>query len=433
MPQIFCKIIILLALCAFLISPAVVSASTQTEQQKLDLIEQQIKAIIVAVTHLQSLILSILQTQVNATEPLSESDLSSIIDDGVEWFKKAQEQNGHFKYEYLPYEDKYLNADNIVRQTGALYLLGEVVLRDSENVHELENTIERSISYFEGLSLLGEYNGKTFRCIINKQGSNKCKLGATGLALVGILDFVKRYPAFEEIYTSLINDYANHILAMKMKDKGFRSHFYIGGSTQTEDESSYSNGEALLALVRFYKFNPTFEVKQIIDEIFTYIESDDVPFDSSLYLWAMAAVKDMYEIWLDEKYVKYTKEYTDWRISGFRGRRNTDHNMCAYIEGIVSAYSVLEDNISQQELDYYIEEIDFWLNKSSKLQITKNDTYRVVYMDEKSSFVTLENQEQAIGGFLTGRNELTQRIDFTQHCISSYLQKLVDIEGATLY
>ena len=433
MLQIFNKTIILLALCFFIISPAVVSASTQTEQQKLDLIEQQIKAIVAAVTHLQSLIFSILQTQVKATEPFSESDLGSIIDDGIEWFKNSQEQNGHFKYEYLPYEDKYLNADNIVRQTGALYLLGEVALRDSENVYELENTIEQAIAYFESLSVPGEYNGKTFRCIINKQGDNKCKLGATGLALVGILDFVKRYPAFEETYASLINDYANHILAMRMESKGFRSYFYIGESTQTEDESSYSNGEALLALVRFYKFNPTLEIKQVIDEIFTYIESDQVLFDVPLYLWAMAAVKDMYEIWPDERYVEYTKSYTDWRINGFRGRRNTDHNMCAYAEGIVSAYSVLEANISQQEQDYYMEEIDFWLNRNSKLQIAEDDIYRIAYIDEKSSFVTLENQEQAIGGFLTGRNELTQRIDFTQHCVSSYLQKLVDIEGATLY
>lgn len=37
--------------------------------------------------------------------------------------------------------------------------------------------------------------------------------------------------------------------------------------------------------------------------------------------------------------------------------------------------------------------------------------------------------EQALGGFLTGENELTQRIDFTQHCVSAYLQKRVDMDG----
>ena len=146
----------------------------------------------------------------------------------------------------------------------------------------------------------------------------------------------------------------------------------------------------------------------------------------------MAAIKDMYDIWPNTEYAEYVKEYTDWRINGFKRYRNTSHNVCAYMEGVVSAYSVLESNVSQQEEDYYMQEIDFWLNKSSKLQIKENDIYRAVYENGKRVFVKLENKEQAIGGFLTGKNELTQRIDFTQHCVSSYLQKLVDIEGKML-
>lgn len=433
MLQIFYKTVILLAFCAFLIHPVIVFASTEAEEQRIDLLEQQIKALIVEIARLQSLLSSILQSQTEVVEPLSESDLNSIINDGVEWFKNAQEKNGHFKYEYLPYEDRYLNADNIVRQTGALYVLGEVALRDSENIYGLENTGKQAATYFESLSVSGEHNGKTFRCIVNNTGSNTCKLGATSLALVGILDFMKRYPAHEETYTSLVNDYINFVLAMKMEGKGFRSHFYIEKDVQTEDESPYANGEALLALVRFYEFNPTLEVKEVIDDTFTYIESDKVPFDIPLYLWAMAAVKNMYDMWPDEKYVKYVKSYTDWRIDGFRRRRNTSHNTCGYLEGVVSAYAVLKPNISQQEQDYYMEEIDFWLNKNSKLQITKNNTYRIIYKEGRGSFVALENAEQAIGGFLTGQNELKQRIDFTQHCISSYLQKLVDIEAKILY
>jgi len=433
MSKIFYKTIILLVLYSFFVAPITVSAITQTEQQKLDSLQKQIEVIIAEITRLQNLIFSILQSQIETKEPLSEKGLNSIIGNGVEWFKRAQEENGRFKYEYLPYENSYSGADNIVRQTGALYLLGEVAVRDSENVYELESTLRQTITYFESLSVGGKYNGKTFRCIVSKEGDNKCTLGSTGLALVGVLDFITRYPVFEEIYSPLANDYANYILSMKMGNKGFRDYFYIGEYNQTENESSYSNGEALLALVRFYKFNPTSETKKVIDDTFTYIESDKASFDSSLYLWAMAAVKGMYSIWPEEKYVEYVKLYTDWRINGFKRYKNTSHNVCAYIEGVVSAYSVLGFNVSQQQQDYYIEEIDFWLDKSSKLQIAEKDIYRIVYEEGKSNFVTLENKEQAIGGFLTGKSELTQRIDFTQHCVSSYLQKLVDIEGKAIH
>lgn len=432
MLKIFHKTIILLVFCSFFVFPVLVFADEQTEQQKIDLLGKQVEALIVEITRLQNIIISVLENKIEAITILSEFGINDVISNGVEWFKSAQEENGHFKYEYLPYENEYLNTDNIVRQTGALYLLGEVAVRDSENIHDLGDTIKQAISYFEDLSVVGKYNGKTFRCIVSKKGGNKCKLGSVSLALVGVLDFVTRYPAFKDTYTPLINDYANYILSMKMENKGFRNNFYTEKNTQTEDESSYGNGEAMLALVRYYKFNPTVEVKEIIDETFSYIESEEVIFDSALYLWAMAAIKDMYDMWPKEKYLEYVKQYTDWRINGFRRYKNTSHNVCAYIEGVVSAYSVLESNVSQEEQDYYMEEIDFWLNKSSKLQIKENDIYRGVYENGKKVFVKLENLNQAVGGFLTGKNELTQRIDFTQHCVSSYLQKLVDIEGKML-
>jgi len=113
--------------------PATVSATTQTEQQELDFLEQQIEALVVEITRLQNIIISVLENKIEAMTMLSESSINNVITAGVEWFQKAQEENGHFKYEYLPYENEYSNTDNIVRQTGALYLLGEVAIRDFEN------------------------------------------------------------------------------------------------------------------------------------------------------------------------------------------------------------------------------------------------------------------------------------------------------------
>ena len=185
-------------------------------------------------------------------------------------------------------------------------------------------------------------------------------------------------------------------------------------------------------MVRYYRFHPTDEVKQVIDDTFEYISSDEVPFDFGLYLWAMAALKDLNIIDPQEKYVSYVQDYTDWRIYGFQRRKDSTHNMCAYVEGVVSAYSVLEPHATEAEKEKYLDEISYWLGKSAKLQLTEKDTNRLMYSDRKAYFLTLSSTGRAIGGFLTGEREFTQRIDFTQHCLSSFVQKKVDIDGEAI-
>ena len=118
--------------------------------------------------------------------------------------------------------------------------------------------------------------------------------------------------------------------------------------------------------------------------------------------------------------------------SNFKRLRGSTHNMCAYVERVVSAYSVLEPTAKEEEKEKYLEDINYWLSKSAKLQITERDINRLVYNDGKASFAFLQNSTRNIGGFVTGENELTQRIDYTQHCVSSFIQKKVDIDNLSL-
>lgn len=407
--------------------PLEVSAKTP-EQQALEQLQQQINLLLEEVTRLQQILLEP-QRSTFIKEPLSASDLRAIIKDGVMWFKNAQEANGHFGYEYLPYEDRYLNDDHIVRQAGALYALGEVASRDEENTLELKETLTKTIDFFEDLSVEGDAEGKSFRCIANSNINHHCQLGATALALTGLIETVNRYPETLSKYQALIEEYTNYLLAMKKEDAGFRG-FYIPGSELTEKESSFSNGEAVLALARAYQFSPNDEIKKVIDDSFEYFTRTE--FDFPLYLWIMAALKDMQLLWNKDEYIAYAKSYTDWRFNGMRYRKNTVHNFCAYTEGIVSAYSVLENSLSEEEKQEILDEINFWLTKSKSLQLDEDDMHKIVQGEQGLRFGVIKNREKAFGGFLTGETNLTQRIDFTQHCLNSYLQKLVDIDRETL-
>ena len=413
-----------------LLLPAISFADENISKDTLTELQKRIDLLINEVNKLQEL-LSQSYTLTITHPPLSDGEIKTILHGGVNWFKNAQEESGHFKYEYLPYENEYLDDDNIVRQAGGLYVLGEILVHDVNENYGLKETVEKSITFFESLTVNGNVDGVQFRCIGNSEVNHLCQLGATSLALIGVIDLVERYPELAPKYDSLIQDYGKYIIAMKKDGTGFRGTYNEGGKLSNK-ESSFSNGEALLALARLYKYSPNEELKKVIDDSFEYFESPQVEFDFPLYLWAMAALKDMNDLWNDRRYVDYAKDYTEWRINGFRYRKGSTHNMCAYIEGVISAYSVVDGGLSDIERKRYLDEINYWLYQSKMLQLGETDTVRIINDDSGVRFGEIENTSAAFGGFITDQNKLTQRIDFTQHCLNSYLQKLVDIDQVSI-
>ena len=101
-------------------------------------------------------------------------------------------------------------------------------------------------------------------------------------------------------------------------------------------------------------------------------------------------------------------------------------NKCAYIEGVTSAYSVLEGNVTPEEQAGYLEEINFWLSQSESLQIKNSSRIRTKFDGHMYQTLKVSNPQRGVGGFLTATNEPVQRIDFTQHCLSAFLQNIQD-------
>ena len=371
-----------------------------------------------------------LQTQVNNHLAVQQKkyiyDSQEIISNSVTWLKNAQESNVHFNYEYLPFLYRYLEGDNIVRQAGTLYELGEVFSRDNDNVYELEKNIDLSISYFLDNTISGSYNGYSFRCI--KKDDLRCSLGATSLALVGIIDGISHSDKLLAKYSELARDYKNFLLAMKKEKEGFRTYFYTKGN-QKESQSPFSTGEAFLALARYNIFDKNKDITDVLDNTFEYFKTDDIRFDTSLYLWAMAGVKTLFMSEQKEEFVSFVKEVTARRVAPYINYRNSTRNRGGYVEGLASAYTVLSGNLLDSELSRYEEEINFWLDKISILQVKEDFTMSVSINNGEKEELVVKDAGKAVGGFLSGLNEPVQRIDFTQHSLSAYLQKYVDIDG----
>jgi hypothetical protein len=361
---------------------------------------------------------------------LTPDELRESIKAGALWLTRAQEEDGHFKYEYVPYGDTYRNDDNIVRQAGALYALGEIVRHTDRDALGVGGTMQKSIAYFEDLSREGTFRDETFRCIVKSDASSRCPLGATALALVGTLSYVESNPREAKKYAPLISDFSAYILSMQKENGGFRDLYAVGSTKQSDKESSFSNGEALLALVRTYMYAPEPEVKDAIDRAFTYLTAQ--PYDPNLYLWIMAATKDMYTLWPSSTYTTYAKGFTTWRVGMAASLTNPTRNYCAYTEGLASALSFISPVLTNEESVRLQTELATRNRNHHALQLTEGDAVRLVLEEGVPRLGTLTAPEAAIGGFLTGDAEPTQRIDFTQHCITGYLHTLIDVEKEAL-
>ena len=132
--QIGMKKAILLFTLVFFLAPQISGASSDLEQ--LSILQTQINLLLEEVIKLQEAINFVFILKFN-TEPIPKDEIVDILKSGVNWFKAAQEENGHFKYEYVPYEDKYLDDVNIVRQAGSLSALGEIIVHEEDNFFEL--------------------------------------------------------------------------------------------------------------------------------------------------------------------------------------------------------------------------------------------------------------------------------------------------------
>lgn len=361
---------------------------------------------------------------------LTESELRAAIRGGADWLRHAQEPTGHFRYEYIPYEDQYRNDDNIVRQAGALYALGEILRRDSGDPLRVHNTMKQSIEFFLAQSKESFSAGESFRCITKTETSRVCPLGATALALIGTLAYVQEFPEEARTYDALIRDYRAYILAMQKKSGGFRDRHMVGNGSQSEDESAFSNGEALLALVRLYEHEQSRAVKLAIERSVAHLREQ--PFDSNLYLWMMAALRDLNAITPRDTYIDYAHTFTEWRVAGATRNWTRTHNYCPYAEGLASALALLQGNIAEAAVAPLRAELDRRNRVHATLQIHDGDRVRLMYEEGTPTFVSLATPRNAVGGFLTGAHEPTQRIDFTQHCITGYVQTLVDLDGGSL-
>lgn len=319
--------------------------------------------------------------------------------------KNEQKSNGSFKYEIDFITGKYSKENNIVRQAGVGYALGEYYSysKDKKIKKTLRNAIKRyeneSINYKKG-SLLS-YKGK----------ASKAKIGATALALLSELQYSKT--SGDNRFSDIRSKWLNGIISLYKDGAGFYS------SPKSYSESPYFNGETWLALATYNKYYPNNKrVKNLLKKLDPYMMSRySKKLDKGFFHWGLMSASKRYEATKNSKFLKFgiqqAKLYFDYRPKAVENL-----NSCYFAEGIGSLLIQMEKaNINkdfQKDLKARLEDE---MKKNRSFQIA-SDT--IIMNGIKLKSKTIKNHK---GGFRNGLYRPQSRIDFTQHCISAMIKE----------
>lgn len=366
---------------------------------------------------------------------LPGANYSSVINSAGAWMIYRQEESGHFKYEYNPWLDAEVDDDNLVRQAGAAYIMGELFDYKGDGAY-LDSAVD-SLRYFNTLTKYDDRDGIEIAYIENDQ-----KTGTIALATIAC-EHVRDTWLWNSDLEKQCNGYLNFLDFVEGKDGGFSKKYYLGlprDAIEFETQSPYYNGEAWLALSVSQGRKNSPALRERLEKHFDYFDNkyrtlidrdkngEDVGKEViGFYLWGMRAINRMHIMDQKPEYADFAYMYTNHVIEDkgymdLESNKRDKINDCYAFEGVVSAYAIAKREGETEITARWKPMIEHHLERLKNFQV-KNDITAEEVINGRLVQKKLPNPNEARGGFLNSLKEDSQymRIDFTQHCIGAYL------------
>ncbi len=328
-----------------------------------------------------------------------------------------QLRSGNFAYEYDWKAKTFSADDNQVRQAGALWGLALLYLYNPQE--EIAQATLRAFKFFEDISKLTEQDQ---RYVIYPREPGG-KTGTIALITLAYIDFLRAaaatLPAAEMAkHRRLMDQYIKMLIRLRRADGLWYGGYSYTNGLPIGAPSSYSDGEALLALTKAARFYARTELKDIIlNSAMTGIkvniedalrEDPDSAITKGYYQWSSMAFFEINQIgWdPDDKYASQTIKLADWMIDVHRTLERAKNTAYAY-EGLIHAYQLAlnRDKDKAQKIGCVIEK---GLERLTSWQIGHSFA---------NSYVALASLDdsKAVGGVQNSANEPSLRIDVAQH------------------
>ncbi len=347
----------------------------------------------------------------------SEKMLKESLALGTEFLVNNQLPEGNFNYSYNWVDDRMDADDNEVRQAGALW--GLTLIYQYRPSEKLLNHIRKSLDFFNRNS----FSSGDARFI--KYGNSATgRTGTVALVALAHIDLLRSdlrslSSAEKRLYEKYMNEYVNFLVKARTSEGLWHQSYNSTSGKAFGKNSSYFDGESLLALVKAARYGGRTDLKEIIlnsaDAGFrTNIEralkeDEDSPITKGYYQWSSMAFYEIGETgWKgSEKYRACVIDLAYWMINVHRTLSRNGNTAYAY-EGIIHAWRAARDLGDMRAENYFRNVIDAGLHKLTTWQVGHSAA---------NSYIRKHTIKRSIatGGVQNHRSRPDLRIDVTQH------------------
>jgi UDP-N-acetylmuramoyl-tripeptide--D-alanyl-D-alanine ligase len=346
---------------------------------------------------------------------LTRAVLGRSLELGTAYLLEHQKPEGNFDYEYDWRKDSLSAEDNETRQAGALWGLSSIYL--AKKTPELRAATERGLGFFEAHSqVAGDRRCTAYAA--NRVGN----VGTVALVALAEIEYLRALPADAADASAHHRELLGQYLRM-LKDSAHPSRLWHGNyevktCKPVGEPSPYTDGEALLALIKAAKF---LDHRELVPDILrgaaagkrlnidrARAENPDSDTTKSYYQWASMAFFELQtsEFAPSTDYGAAVLELADWIIDEHHiltRNRNTGYAF----EGLAVAYALAKQRGDQARVAKLGCVIDVGLEHLLSWQVAGPTPNR--YTEAPGA------PRKAIGGVQNAAFESPLRIDVTQH------------------
>jgi UDP-N-acetylmuramoyl-tripeptide--D-alanyl-D-alanine ligase len=333
-----------------------------------------------------------------------------------------QKPEGNFDYEYNWQAKSLSRDDNEVRQAGVLW--GLVLLYQTAAKPELAAAIERGFDFFDQHS--GERDGA--RCIAYP-GNSVGSMGTIALVALAYVDYLslEGHLSVERraLHDERLDQYLKMLAGSVTRNGLWHGNFDPKTCEPEDDPSPYSDGEALLALVKAAKYVGRTRlvpliVKQAkagrrlnVTKALAYDADSDVT--KGYYQWGSMAFYELATSDFPEKrlpaaekaaYGDAVLDLADWMIDTHKVLTRSRNTAYAF-EGIVTAYALAKKRGDSRQAKYACA-VDIGLERLVSWQVGGP-------LPNRFTKGGGSGDAKALGGIQNSAFEPALRLDVTQH------------------
>ena len=343
---------------------------------------------------------------------LNQAILDQSINLAENYLLTSQKEDGNFVYEYNFLTHQSSTEDNQVRQAGALW--GLALIHKEHPSSQTLLALEKGLRFFKTHSHLI----RNARYIVYP-GEKSGSLGTVALVTLALIDFIPtvKDKKIKEQYKDDLNQYLSFLLLARQKNGQFYSLYDLKTGRSFGDPSPYSDGEALLALVKAVKYLGFIKWKSVALEsastmyqvhVLEELKKDaDSPITKGFYQWGSMSFFEIYGArWKNyQRFGRYVIDLADWMIDVHQPLKRPRNTAYAY-EGLCCALKIALLKKNEKATQKIVNVIDQGLFKLISWQ--------------KGSFLEVEflkrvSDRKALGAVMNGEQDPVLRIDVTQH------------------